>query len=426
MNLKQFSVTVLFLSILMLAPMIRIALALDSSTFWISSGVYPSASSYTIYNEGSYTYAKNAYGKNVYSGKDASQIIQNAIGQLTSGGTVFFSSGLYILSSTLNLTSGTTKGITLSGSKDVILQAKSNANLDAILKILGTHRMNIIKSLTFHGNENDNGTDRGIWIVSDATTPTTWVDVIECSFQYCPVGIECETPSGGMNTEHLLIQNNMFGSEEHTTVGIKLTTVRATRIIGNIIEDCIDCGLYSYDSGNIIIANNHFDDNHNYAIYLSKSSGHTISANFFEDTVTYDHIFVSSDSSDNVLSNNVVHTHGANRDCIRVEGQRNIIIGNNFYYNPSGQLVRITGDRNTVTGNNLIEGTNGIYVEGSYCVITSNFVKGCSLKGIVEAAPADYNLFCGCRSEGNVGVDIEIIGANTEIHCCWNGSTWIN
>ena len=58
-----------------------------SSAFTISSGVYPGAPSYTVWEEGGYYFAKDANGEIDYSGTDASTVIQAALDGLTSGRT---------------------------------------------------------------------------------------------------------------------------------------------------------------------------------------------------------------------------------------------------------------------------------------------------------------------------------------------------
>jgi len=74
-----------------------------SSTFTISSGVYPGAPSYTVWREGSNYFAKDANGEIDYSGTNASYVIESAINALTAGGKIFIKAGTYILSATLNL-----------------------------------------------------------------------------------------------------------------------------------------------------------------------------------------------------------------------------------------------------------------------------------------------------------------------------------
>lgn len=86
---------------LLLGSLIVFALS-PSSTFYISSGSYPGAPSYTIENEGNNVFAKDANGLIEFSGTNASAIIQNSIDALYSiggaggskfGGTVYVMKG---------------------------------------------------------------------------------------------------------------------------------------------------------------------------------------------------------------------------------------------------------------------------------------------------------------------------------------------
>jgi len=102
MNLKKLNLTVLLVTILVLIPTIQIVYASPLSTFYLSGGIYPHGVSYTIWREGSYYYAKNAYGFIHYSGTNGSQIFQNCIDILTpnenSGGVIFLPNGEYTAS----------------------------------------------------------------------------------------------------------------------------------------------------------------------------------------------------------------------------------------------------------------------------------------------------------------------------------------
>lgn len=75
--------------------------ATPSSTFWISSGVYPGAPSYTVWKEGSNYFAKDAYGEIQYSGTNISEIVENSINVVhaNGNGTIFFKPALYYFDS---------------------------------------------------------------------------------------------------------------------------------------------------------------------------------------------------------------------------------------------------------------------------------------------------------------------------------------
>ena len=66
-------------TILLTSSVFYVLAATPTSTFWISSGVYPGAPSYTIWKEGSNYFAKDANGEIEFSGTNATEVIEDAI-----------------------------------------------------------------------------------------------------------------------------------------------------------------------------------------------------------------------------------------------------------------------------------------------------------------------------------------------------------
>jgi len=69
--------------------------ATPTSTFWISDGIYPSGVDYAIYKVGSNHYSKDVNGIVLYSGTNATEIIQNTIDISSRNDVIFFHSGKY-------------------------------------------------------------------------------------------------------------------------------------------------------------------------------------------------------------------------------------------------------------------------------------------------------------------------------------------
>lgn len=91
----------IFLAIgLLLGSLITFA-ATPSSTIYITSGVYPGAPDYTIWREGNNYFAKNVYGRLVYSGTNCSLIFQTALDN--NGDYIFFEQGTYVLDSSVSI-----------------------------------------------------------------------------------------------------------------------------------------------------------------------------------------------------------------------------------------------------------------------------------------------------------------------------------
>jgi len=102
MNLKKLNLTVLLVTIIVLVPTIQIVYASPLSTFYLSGGIYPHGVTYTIWRESSTYYAKNAYGLLQYSGTNASQIINNAVGN---NRFIFLKAGIYELDEPISIAS---------------------------------------------------------------------------------------------------------------------------------------------------------------------------------------------------------------------------------------------------------------------------------------------------------------------------------
>ena len=142
---KQFKRTVkagliLFAAGLLLGAVIVYAVT-PSSTFYISSGVYPGAPSFTVWEEDSDYFAKDANGQLKYSGTNATEIIQNCLTALTSGGTVFLK-GSFEMDGFLEIGSNQK----LVGEKNTLL--KRTANTVVMIK------NDNARSTGYTGNEN--------------------------------------------------------------------------------------------------------------------------------------------------------------------------------------------------------------------------------------------------------------------------------
>jgi len=94
---KKKVLTFLTIALLMIAAFYGgYTIASPSNTFTISSGVYPGAASYTIWRDGDYYYAKNAYGAIDFSGTNFSAISESVLNALpSSGGKILLKAGYY-------------------------------------------------------------------------------------------------------------------------------------------------------------------------------------------------------------------------------------------------------------------------------------------------------------------------------------------
>ena len=92
---------VLFLAIGLISGALIVHALTPANTLYLSSGIYPGASSYTIFQENGNVFAKNAYGQIEYSGTDAGTLVntvRSAIG--TVGGEIHFVKGDFYCNTT--------------------------------------------------------------------------------------------------------------------------------------------------------------------------------------------------------------------------------------------------------------------------------------------------------------------------------------
>jgi hypothetical protein len=111
MNYKKLSVGLLAIILIIGSYFGYVWSITPTTTFYLSSGIYPSAATYTIWTDGTNYFAKDAYGLIAYSGTDASTVINAALaatGYPHQGGIVYVKSGFYSLTSTLIIPSWTT------------------------------------------------------------------------------------------------------------------------------------------------------------------------------------------------------------------------------------------------------------------------------------------------------------------------------
>ena len=93
---KSVKLALIFLAIgILLGTLIAFA-STPSSTFYLSSGIYPGAPSFTVWREGSGYFAKDQNGQLKYSGSNASEVVNNVETSLDNvGGQIYFKIGAY-------------------------------------------------------------------------------------------------------------------------------------------------------------------------------------------------------------------------------------------------------------------------------------------------------------------------------------------
>lgn len=142
--------------------------------------------SYVIFKEGSIYYARNGKtGVTDYSGTDASKIIQNAIGAITSGGIIHISVGVYEIRTTIKVKPQVIlegEGGSAIFDKGTILRLADGVNTNIIEnENVGTaDRYIIIRQLALDGNKDNNDAGSGISFTRVERCSIQNVDIWNC------------------------------------------------------------------------------------------------------------------------------------------------------------------------------------------------------------------------------------------------------
>lgn len=99
----KYAIIIAVISILLTSSVWYVFAATPTSTIWISSGIYPSQPSFTVWKEGSNYFAKDTNGKLASSGTNAATVIQYAINNAPNGGLVFLKCANYFLDSSITI-----------------------------------------------------------------------------------------------------------------------------------------------------------------------------------------------------------------------------------------------------------------------------------------------------------------------------------
>jgi len=412
-----------------------------SFTTTIESGSMVETASYVVFRDGSTYFAKNGTtGAIDYSGTNASLLIQQTIDAL-SYGRIFFEPATYVMNSYITLTSN----IEFCGVfGKTILEGDTINDISMVRIVDGTENVTV-KGITINSasyfynglvvfNETSNilitecaflnGYDRNLWIWNASNI------IVTDSFIYKrePVAgrpsIDLNDPSLDISrSEHVIIENCILEGDLNTPAGAEYPLVL----------------LWSSDLTNtdVTITNSHFK-NHEFDFLRivgtenSKVIGNTFNNASWHAITTQDYgsygITISSNTiihnyrngfyffylyDSSVIGNTILDVNQANsqwdgiilRDCSNVTVDANIIANDATY--------------SAYRGIDLLNST--------YCIISNNLVRNCTSSGILErGASSDYNIIIGCMALDNASPNITIVGSNTKVNLCYNGTNWIS
>jgi hypothetical protein len=406
-----------------------------SSTFTITSGIYPGAPSYTIWREGSNYFAKDANGVLAYSGTVATTVIQNVFNQMPL--KVLFKEGIYDIT-----------GSTVIAYAPIVIEGEGKSSIisGGTLQVNGTgwdtvgweSNINVVTHLCFESNG----------------------DVIQLWFN----GIV-----------HGVIEANVFRKRNYYSVGVPelcLTDSMTIRVRDNWFDgynmqilkingtsSCPPLHIISdNDFGSTAIAFPSFTNPWDVAaIYIKGDSNWGI--NIFNNLayLNDENIFVYSEGYKTKISFNTIAC-GRNNYVLDLQADENEVVGNNIWMpnDAKGAIaIRVTNNLtkpiySNIISNNYIQGANskaaiygvlqrsiisnnvlnGVYYgillnNSGYNLITSNFIirMGPNANfGYNETGNSDFNMLMGNYAKLTY---IFKGGGNSFITACMNNTVWI-
>ena len=408
MKLRNLSLTVLLVTVLVLVPTIQIVYASSLSTFYLSGGVYPQAD-YTIWREGSYYYAKNAYGAIIYSGTNASEIINSAINSLDAvGGEIYVYADSYAISSPIRF-EGCHNIILRGGGVRTTFYASADVN---VFEVMGTEGESIsdieLRNFKVKGyyDINPSTTKTGIYVQYTTNTKIMGVWVHKANH-----GIYLY---GETNYRPIVQDCRCWDNDDD---GIADTGSYASIIVDNWSFDNGDCGIHLVNGGNRLISGNFLSGNgvggggSKHGLALENVELSTVDGNIMA-TNEKDGIRVTTNSSDNTISNNIIRNN--KESGVMILGQyttHNVVDGNRLISNGNASESL----RNGIT----------LMTDSDNNVISNNIVSDSGYVGIYLANTVDYTIVIGnnCRDETD---GIQDNGSTNKINLCWDGTTWIS
>ena len=219
----------------------------------------------------------------------------------------------------------------------------------------------------------------------------------------------------------IVVPDNYSSIQEainHAEIGYRIY-VRTGIYKENIVIDKDGIILHGENKETTIIDGN----NKNYTILL-ESNYNNISGFTIKNGVTG--LYLNT-SSGNQIQNNIITNNQQGITLYRAHA--NNIENNQIKNNQNGITIKYS--TNVVVSSNIIQNTwstkayRGIRIYDSYNVtITDSVVENCSYRGIIEESGSDWNVIIGVRAVDSP-VNIDLSGANTQCHLCYNGTSWI-
>ena len=398
-SFKTYLATVLLVALICIGATSYVLSQSSSQTITIEPASFTETASYIIFKVGDTIYAKNGTtGEIEYSGTDASTVIQqaiNAILSLDGRGRIFIKSEIYDLSTTLTI------------------EGKSPyPRLEIVGEGYGTSLRNYFNGPAIHLNNTELVCIRNLVIASWAPDyPSSKGIRITDSYRIELRDVWCYGQDVGFLIE---------GSCTVTMYGCQATD-------GNE-------GLVIYGAGDSI-------DVYGFRAFANSERGIRI------DDLTNDAgtVRIINPNLENVGASQNIYIVNVEAGFIEIDGgviwssnkgieitnpsttdSQILISGVQIKYT-AGHGISIYKHSNVTVSDCYIyinEGSSyGIRIEGKWNTISNCHIGGASAYSIyeVETSETDYNLITGVVAEDLIITN----GANTQVHLCWNGTSWI-
>lgn len=444
-------VTAWLISLLIVATFVYLVYAQTASTFWITEGVYPQGT-YTLWDEGSTYYAKDEYGRiNDNYGTNFSLVLNSVVGE---DRKIVIKTGDYYADSPID---ASYHGLTIEG------EGKYATTI---------HAMNDL-------GETINDKPSGIFYVGFATGTT-----LSKGVRIANLGLDGQ----GYHMTHLIWYDKVEDGiiDNVYVTGANTSDCGGWVDLGSASWRCVITESVAVETGNGF-ANEGFFHNHASCSVISNCvtyggidantpaiKGGEFGGSIIGNTLHNPYLGIRAESEDKslIVSNNYIY--GARGKGIQVvSGKDNGIIEGNVVFWSMGHAIDVRGNDVIINDNWVYNVTGvGILLEGSYCTISANFInvttesgiqiqtnssivsenqvynsghdgiqlKGISLNnlitsnicdgssddGIEERDSSDYNVLIGDIATNSGDYNIKIIGANSQVNLCYNGTTWIS
>jgi parallel beta-helix repeat protein len=206
-----------------------------------------------------------------------------------------------------------------------------------------------------------------------------------------------------------------LGNGDVESYGLSWRTEGTTGKITNSIVSHNYYGLYSYEVGGLVVADNEFHDNILYGIDPHTGSHDmTIERNVVHDNGKHG-IILAEDCVDSVIRDNIVYRNNHHGIVLYLDSDRNTIEGNDSFANAAQGININESNDNTIRGNRVydnVESGIGITQTSQNNLVEGNQSRGNAKDGIrVVSEAAQTTLRANTLGEnGRYGVYVDVDG----------------